>query len=240
MAAGDHHSVEPLNPPIILLLAFFAQRHLPLRAHLLHEFHTRAVRDEVLVAVALHQALDVPPEHRPRPERRIGAVHADGPVAPDLRDGLLAELHSEAVDVGLQVGVDRRLGKARLVRLWREGRQPLRDGHRRIGRAVSQTRKVGERRRRRRVADPASPSATASNSGRRAGATLPASSGCLAPLEDADEVECLFLRERIDRDCARGPGPNYRHPFGRHCGSGGANSLRFGGRLNAPEKLPGH
>ncbi|KUI61820.1 hypothetical protein VP1G_11284 [Cytospora mali] len=53
-----------------------------------------------------HSARDVPAQDLPVPERRLRAVHADGPVAAPVRDGLgpaAREAHGHVVHVGLQM-----------------------------------------------------------------------------------------------------------------------------------------
>lgn len=109
VAVGDHDGIEPFHPPVVLLAAVLAQGDLPLVADLFDALNSGAVRDEVLVAVALEQALDVAADDLPVAKGRVLAVQGDGGLAAHVGHGLFAEGHGDRVDVGLQIGVDGRI-----------------------------------------------------------------------------------------------------------------------------------
>lgn len=81
MSTGHNYGIEPLHPPIILLLSFLAQRHLPLIADLFHSLDRRVIRHQILIPVATHQSLNVPPYGLPVPERGVGTVEVDRKLA---------------------------------------------------------------------------------------------------------------------------------------------------------------
>lgn len=96
VAAGDDDGVEALLPPLVLVALardLPPQREPPLLADLFGSLDRRVQRHEVLVAPARRQAFEVVPDDGPVAERRVRAVHARGPVAADLGDGLLGKGH---------------------------------------------------------------------------------------------------------------------------------------------------
>lgn len=117
MATSHHHGIEPLRPPVILLLSFLAEGNFPLVADLLHPLDSRVIRHQILVPVPVYQAFNIPPYGFPVAERRVGTVHVDGKLTLFWWKRFLAELHGNGVDVGFQVRVDGGFGEARLVQL---------------------------------------------------------------------------------------------------------------------------
>lgn len=94
----------------------FSQGDFPLLTDLFDILDSGVVRDEILVAISLYETLDIAPHDLPCPERCLWAVKTDGALTPNFWDGLLCVFHSDTIDIGLKIGVDGRLCKARLMR----------------------------------------------------------------------------------------------------------------------------
>jgi len=104
--ACHHDGIKVLDPPIITCGSRFPQRHLPLVANLHDVFDRSVVGDKIAVPIPIQELLDVPSHDVPVPEGGIEAVKRDRRRAPFIRDGFLAELHRQIVNIRLEVGID--------------------------------------------------------------------------------------------------------------------------------------
>ena len=212
MSTSHHHSIEPLHPPIILLLSFLPEGNLPLITDLLYPLNRRVIRHQVLVSLAIHQALDVSPYSLPVAERGVRTMEVDGELALFGRERFLAELHGDGVDVGFQVRIDGGFGEARLFQLGRQGGESVWDGNWRVGGAVSERGEAGERLRAVVVTNPGYLSVEDVH-GRVSEENSPASSRSFTSLKHTDETKCPFLSESINGDGAGRPRTDHGHPL---------------------------
>ena len=72
-----NHSIKILFPPVVASFARLPQNDLPFAVDYTDEFHGRAVRHEVLVALSIDETLDIPLDRLPGPERRVCTVSSD-------------------------------------------------------------------------------------------------------------------------------------------------------------------
>lgn len=154
VSTRNDNGIKPLSPPVVLTGSLFAQGDLPFRTNLLYSLDRRVVRDQVAIAPPRSETVNVPSHDVPVPKRRVMAMQLDGALTLLVRNRLIGELHRYVVNVGLEVRVHGRLGKARLIRLGRKGRQCFRNSQWSIGRSVGESRKVEHCRRSLRVSEP--------------------------------------------------------------------------------------
>jgi hypothetical protein len=74
---GHHNSIKVFLPPVVTSFTRLSENDLPFTIHFTYKLHSRIIRNQILVSLAVHETLDIPLDSLPRPERGVCSVSSN-------------------------------------------------------------------------------------------------------------------------------------------------------------------